>query len=342
MYYIIFQGIDMRMLILCNNYGKKYDGIGAYASKVYCNLTNIVISAETNPKDKISRVFGLGMSIAVFKAAYVLLKQDIKKVVIEYPFIEWNPLICFAFVFLKIVSILTRVELISTIHEYDRVNRLRKLVVIYLTLISSKIIVTEGNNFKKLKRYNNNIYKIEIPSNIEFKKSGVNKLRNSFVFFGMVNRAKAFNEMLDAWDEFNNEGLYSLVIVSASYLNDIQRHKNVTYAYNVEEEEVETIMLQSAFSILPIKPYIDEKNATFKTSCLAGCISIGVFCDEYKNLDFTVNMLNYDKLSFIKAFNKCTEFNSDALLDMQSKALHYGEDFKLDSVRSKILQIISQ
>lgn len=173
----------MKLILVCNNYGQRFDGIGAYAHKVYENFDIKVFSAITKPEYKIRRIFSLGMSIAILKASCGIMRGTSKRVVIEYPFVEWNPMICVAFLGLKLVTVIKKAELITSMHEFVRLNKLRKIIIILLACLSDMVLVTERENLKALKAWNKEIYKIDIPSNIEFNTMSISKNSNQFVFF---------------------------------------------------------------------------------------------------------------------------------------------------------------
>lgn len=330
----------MKLLLVCNNYGQKFDGIGAYALKVYENFNVDVYSDITRPENRIRRIISLGMSVAILKASFELMRGTSKRIIIEYPFVEWNPMICIAFLWLKIVTIMSKAELISSIHEFVRLNRLRRAVIILLTYLSDMVLVSERENIEALKVWNKNIYKFDIPSNIEFNSNHISKNRNQFVYFGMINKAKAFNEMMDAWDEFNKQKKFKLVILTASQLEDMQFHPNVEYIFNADDKVVETKLFESTFAIVPIKPHVDEKNATFKAGCLAGCISIGKFCNEYKQLKFIFDLESYDKDSFVACLKKCSSLREDDIRIMKEMAFDYSKNFTIKSARNKLKRIL--
>lgn len=330
----------MKIVLICNNYGQKFDGIGAYSHKIYSGFDVDVCTAITRPEKNFMRIFGLGMSISVLKASIKLMSGHYANVIIEYPFVEWNPLFCFVVLWLKLITIVTKVNMVVSLHEFVRVNYLRRVVIIYLALLADTVLVTEKENFRKLKEWNDNIHKIEIPSNIEFSNDVKVKDTKQFVFFGIVNKAKAFNEMLEAWDIFNENKEYKLVILTSSKLDGMENHKNVEYVYNASDEEVKNIMLESAFSIVPIKPYVDEKNATFKASCLAGCVSIGKFCDEYKRLHGVKNLDNYTTSSFLEIFNECKSVCVNEVEEFQKNIREYSRIFTIENTRCRIMGIL--
>lgn len=326
----------MSTILICNNYGQSYDGIGDYSKKIYGDIIEKVFTSNTKVDSKFDRLFDLGMTKAIIKAAcYAYCSAD-ESIIIEYPFVEWNPLICVSISILKFVCIATDKKLFVTIHEYNRVNFLRKITIIFFTLIANAVLVTEKSNFDSLRRLNSKIYKIEIPSNIEFSQKIKSKKRNQFIFFGMVNKAKAFQEMLEGWDLFNETSDYKLVIVTASKLKEVTSHKNIEYLYNVEDNIVAKKLLESTYAILPIIPNVDEKNATYKAACLAGCIPIGIFCEEYRKLDFVVSMEKYTKDEFCKKFKEAIATDKDDVRYIQN----YAEKFSLKKAKDKMKCIL--
>lgn len=333
----------MKVILVCNNFGAKYDGIGAYVEKLYNSLivngSDVKIyTAYCKPNEMLKRIFGFGMTRAIFRATKDILFEKFNKAIIEYPFVEWNPLFCLGVLILKIATVLTGTELIVIIHEYKRVNIIRKAVIIYLTLLGNKILVTEKENFDLLKKYNDKINKINIPSNIDIQYDKNIEKKKEFVYFGIVNKAKAFNEMMTAWDDFNCDSKYKLYCITSSKLKNMEKHKNVEYIFNASDVIINKIMCRSVFSIVPIKPFVDEKNATFKTSCLAGCVSIGNFCEEYKKLPFVVNVDNYKKESFIEAFEKSINIDNTTIKQLSLNAVEFGKEYSIENNVKKYVE----
>ena len=74
----------MKIILVCNNFGAKYDGIGAYAEKIYNSLivngSDVKIcTAYCKANEMLKRIFTLGMSSAIFRATKDILfeKPDI-------------------------------------------------------------------------------------------------------------------------------------------------------------------------------------------------------------------------------------------------------------------------
>lgn len=88
----------MRLAIVCNNYGQKYDGIGSFAKILNENypddIKSSVFSADClSETSALKKVFNFGM-IRAFRAVRRAVKnRQVDAVLIEYPFVEWNPFI---------------------------------------------------------------------------------------------------------------------------------------------------------------------------------------------------------------------------------------------------------
>lgn len=326
-----------KVALICNNFGKTYDGIGAYSEVEYNFLKEkfifkIYTANCLQSASKIHKVLCKGM-ISKFKEFYHDADEgQFDTVIIEYPFVEWNPLIVFWIKKLHRLSIKKGFTIISSIHEFDRVNILRKIVIKSLAKNSHKIFVTTEDMGKALSKYCSEYVIREIPSNIilaPIDETLDARDQNKYVFFGMVNHSKAFYEMLNGWDAFvNDHPEKTLYIISSSSIDEILNgHKNIIYLRNANEENISEVMQKCAFSLLPIKPLIDMKNATFKTSMVMGNICIGVFCKEYESCDFVFNMNSYEPLEFNKAFLKSTSLSYEELCEKSLKSREYGKKF---------------
>ncbi len=321
----------MHIAIIANNYGENYDGIGAF-SKVVTSLftdkvTFDVFTSKCNEKEsKVKRITTLGMTRLIIMCTKRI--SDYKAILLEYPFVEWNPLIIFAFSRLAKEAKLKNIKLYLSIHEYARVNKLRQMVIRSLVRKSDLVFVSNTQMKHDLQPINSRIVLRGIPTNIygEATKKSVDSLRK-YVFFGLINGTKAFEEMLEGWDRFNTDGTNILYVLSSSNLTGIERHKEVIYIKNADNSTIFKYMNGSMFSLLPIKPLIDEKNATFKTGAIAGCICIGKFCDSYKNEDFILNMQNYTSEDFYRVLCDSKKIEYKKACEMSEKSLLFGEAF---------------
>ena len=88
----------MKIAHIVNNFGKVYDGIGAYA-KIMCDnlpdgVEEIIYSAECHESNnKLKYIFNFGMTKEIFKCIKNIFIDNVDVFLIEYPFKEWNPAI---------------------------------------------------------------------------------------------------------------------------------------------------------------------------------------------------------------------------------------------------------
>ncbi len=325
----------IKIAIVVNNYGEAYDGVGAYSKVIASNFSdNIDINVFTAKCFGNASILKKFFSFEMSKEFY-LVSRSIKQydtVLIEYPFVEWNPLIIVLFRILCIKAHRLNKRIILSLHEYTRVNKLRKIVIRSMVKKADLILVSDETFRKALLKYSSNIMVRNIPTNIysrNFKEK--EKSTNNYVFFGLINGAKAFDSMIDGWKLFNRNGKFKLYIISATKIDESQIRdfelSNISYIYKAEEDKIMEIMQSCAFCILPIKPNIDNKNATFKTASLAGCICIGKFSEEFKDLSFTINMDSYKTEEFKLALCATRKLNEQELKDEFYKAREFGKNF---------------
>lgn len=335
----------MKLAIISNNYGKAHDGIGAYskaiASNFSENIESIIFTASCEATDITwKKIFNFGMTKNIFNVAKQITQNKIDIVLIEYPFVEWNPFIIMAFKYLSKCAKKQNIKIVVSIHEFQRVNILRKLVVKKIANIANELIVSNSEMGEAIIR-NNQKYTIRpIPSNID-KQHNVHELKRDYVFFGLVNKSKAFDGLLEAWKLFSDETNRQLHIISGTNLQDIElKYNNIKYYYKATDQDVSRIMSNAAFSIVPIIPMVDMKNTTFKTSCLMGCISVGLFCDEYKKHEFVYHMPNYQIETFLDVFTQLEKLDQSKIEELSIKAEIFYSTFSIQSVARLVENII--
>lgn len=340
----------MRLAIVCNNYGQKYDGIGSFAKVMNENYPDYVnglvfTSNCLSHSSAIKKVFDFGMVRALRNVRYAVKNREVDAIIIEYPFVEWNPFIVSAIKKLRKKAQKNSVKLFASIHEFERVNVLRKLVIKKIVKYSDALFVSDLRTKELLSIYNPKIYIRHIPSNIQ-QKGNIDfslKCRNNYAYFGLINSAKAFDEMLTAWDSFNSGKQFTLFIITATKLDGIeQAHNNVKYCYCYSDMEIVSIMEKCAFCLLPVKPEIDNKNGTFKTSCTCGCVGIGHFCSEYLGLSFIFDTKNYSVDSFISALKKSQEISNDEIVRLGQDASEFSKEFMPEQIASYVAEQISK
>ncbi len=336
-----------QIAVICNNYGQSNDGIGAYSKAVYSyNFELIQVDTFSAMCDTgggaFKKAFNMGMTRSILQLMRKLKAEiDYEAIIIEYPFAEWNPLIIFAFSMLHRIACKKQIKIIASIHEYRRVNLLRKKIIEYICSISDAICVTDQDMENALSSICSRTFIRDIPTNLYSENINIEcKNNDEFVYFGLVSKTKAFEELLEGWDTFNREGQYHLNVYSATKLEDMDRHVGVRYYYNATADQILTAMGKSGFCFVPIKPCVDYKNATFKTSCLTGCICIGKFDDDFKNLPFVIDMDSYEPADFVDALKRSRDYNSEKTNEMQKIAFEYGKKYIPGNASMKLESII--
>lgn len=283
-----------KIAFICANYGSTKDGIGHYTKRLVETIRkeNIHISIYSGKTYNSTRkkLF----SFSMFNAIWNVSPKDFDSIFIEYPFPEYNPLILIPIIKLKVLSSIHQTKTILSIHEYNRANKFRKSFVNLLLLLFKTCLVTDEQTRQSINSNKKEILIREIPSNIDIPKQSVlNKQMNSFVYFGLINKSKAFNEMLKAWYQFNQKNQYHLSIITSSDTSHIDTSNNITIVKDAEDKEVARILLESQYAILPILPNININNATFMAAIKGNCIPIGMFSENIQNRDTFINCKSY-------------------------------------------------
>lgn len=335
----------MKIVFICTNYGSIKCGIGMYTFnlveelKKANNMEIDIISVNTFNLKRIEKFFNIGLLKEINK--YVLRNQNIKNekinFIIEYPFMDWSIFNIIKILFLK--KIFKNSNIILSIHEYYRVSYFRKKIIEILISSSDSFIITDSRLKKKLSE--KLVLTRSIPSNI--KKIDFNprieKKENEYCYFGLVNKSKAFNEMINAWKEFNKEKKNNLNIYTASdvYIENSKNY-NIKIFKNLSNLELSKELQKNKYMILPIKPYIDKNNGSFKAGLDHENIIIGIFSEEIKIYEKNIININsslYSDKKLLKAlletknfnFYKCSKNkNTFALLATQYKKILQGEN----------------
>lgn len=319
-----------KLALIANNYNQTYDGIGAFATSISKNFSKQIIlsiySSKCNGNDSaIHRITTMGMTKAIFKASTELCDKD--AVILDYPFVEWNPCIILSYLKLKKLCRAFHVKLFLSLHEYSRVNSLRKVIIRILARNADCVFVSNNKLAQEIRPFANEIRYRNISSNISGYIADGSHDKYTFVYFGLVNKSKAFGEMLAGWDIFNASGNYTMNVLTSSNLSGLNEHKNVNYLFHLDDSEVLKIMGNAAYCVIPVSPEIDMKNTTFKTGALAGCICIGKFTEEYMKLPFVIGMNDYRPEDFVEAFKKASAIDSDKIKKMGYLASAFGNQY---------------
>lgn len=326
----------MRIAAISNNYGKTYDGVGNYAQIQNTNypewIKYKVYTADcTYDVSSFIRIFGMGMFKAICRAVNEFDAKKFDVVVLEYPFVEWNPLILIPLICLQKKCRRRKKKFVLSLHEYSRVNLLRKKIIEKLCRLSDLVLVANEDMAKSVSGFAKKTAIRPIPTNLyneSIMKSIITKSKNNFVYFGLVNRAKAFDAMLSAWDNYNWNGKKTLFIITSTFLENIENnHKGIKYLYNQDDETILSIMRSCVACFLPIIPEVDMKNTTFKTGSITGCICIGKFCPKYQTLPFVINMKSYKVSEFMNALDQIDSYSDDTLESLENEASRFGEKY---------------
>lgn len=328
----------MKILIIANNIVGNYDGIGKHARIVGHEMEVLgyqvdYCTGSTWNKSKIGQIFSCQMSIAYLKAVKLILSNRIDYVDIEYPFKEYNPLVIFFHLLLWMVTRIKGTKISFSMHEYDRVKFLRRRIIDVFLLLSDLVFISEKKYFKELKQY---AYKMRvriIPSHGITYFPNLKDFSNPihYCYFGLVNRAKAFDEMLEAWKKFNKEGKYFLEIVSISDLRniDFSKYPNVTFHYNLNDTDSGKVLSKCEFALIPVLPNIGFNNSSFVSSIQCGCIPLGKFNADLTGLNFLVNMKSYEPEYFSNILESTQKLSQVELKQMMDNALKFGQNFSV-------------
>lgn len=338
----------MRILSLCGNYNSLKDGIGRYGKLLNDKLKKqeevqeiFIATAYTDDMTNKQLKFSLEMSRAIIKAVKIIKKEEIDTLIIEYPFMEHNPIIIFLFVYLKIICNKKNISVVLSLHEYLRAKKLRQILIKILVILSNKIIVSDKITKNSLSKYNKQIFIRDIPCNIESPMKISKEVNREFIYFGLVNNSKAFFPMIEAWKEFNKEKIYKLNIITSSPIETTEWEKfGIKLLENLEEKEIAKCMEKANFCILPILPNISYNNSTFKTASMFGCISIGKFDNDFKKLKFIIELNSYEKDEFIHGFQEAISLNEKKLKDFFYKSREFGKIFSMKNAAIKTLEIV--
>ncbi len=339
----------IKIASLSNNYGKSYDGVGDFARAqnesfpdwIECDIYTADCTYETS---KIGRFLGLGMFKEILRLSKVFGAKGYDIVMMDYPFVEWNPFILLPLLGLKRKITKYNKRFVLSLHEYNRVNPLRKMIIRYICRMADMVLVGDEEIKKSISAFSREIAIRPIPTNLYNKavmEEDIAKRSECFVYFGLVNHAKAFYELLDAWSLYNEKNAKTLYILTASPLEGLEeKYPGVRYLYNKNADEILRIMKCCAFCMIPVIPEVDMKNATFKTGSLAGCVCVGRFGEEYMQLPFVVQMENYTVEEFQKTFESLDNISDSQIEDMYRAAVEFGEQYTPQATAGIVADIL--
>ena len=218
---------------VCTNYSSTKDGIGHYTSKIVKELKKdkllnvYVYSADTYNLSKLYLFFSLKMTIVLFKVMRLTLCSKEKNfILLEYPFVEYNPIFFLALTLLKILKH-KNTKIVISLHEYSRTKKLRKLFIELLLPFSDIVLFTKEIDVELF--VNKNIYfkKRIIPTNIEPQTKFVplyDEKNINICFFGIINfETKEIDNMIKAWNVYSNETTkIKFHVISSSFDSSIK------------------------------------------------------------------------------------------------------------------------
>ncbi len=322
----------MLLALIVNNYGEMYDGVGNYAQVMVDNfpenMSTVVFTTKCATKQsKIKRILNFGMTKKILEAEDYIRGNPVDAVLIEYPFTEFNPCILYALRRLKRV-LPQECPVVVSLHEYERLNPLARRIANSLCRIADQVLVTTQDALTSVKQRNLKVSIRNIPTNVfdaDVMRETIERNKDHYVFFGTVNKMKAVPELLNAWKRFNVDGSKTLYILTATDMGDVeQRFPGVRYIKGADEEEILRIMRSCTFNVVPIRPCVDEKNTTFFTGCLAGCVSLGCMCKSFADLPFVRHLDNYNEDTLFAALSDTLKCTPEGIAELSTAAVAFG------------------
>lgn len=339
----------LRVLIIGNNTSGDKDGIGKHARIVARTMEKNadteyagLMGDETSGRSKWGLMVSPVMTRVFYRIPSAIKEHHIDCVIIEYPFMEYNAWIVIALRILKRRCKKLGCRLGVSIHEFDRVKWLRKLVIMDFARQADLVFVTEEKMRVKLEKYNRNIYIRTLPNHLPITHRKERKNKKQFVYFGLISRAKAFDEMIAAWNVFNRDGKHELLILTSSDLKGEESWKNVCILRGLEDEEIAQKMNGASYCIVPVLPCVGLNNSTFITALQCRCIPLGKFDDNLDVKNFVVNLPDYSVSAFCDAFIKTTEYSESELDRMQEQAFAFGSQHTAERTVEQMVEAIRE
>lgn len=337
----------MKLLIIANNvYSGNLDGIGKHARLLSEEFKRKgidvdVISGETVQYGSLRNIVSMKMSCVFLQAVKRVLNEKYNFIIVEYPFKEHNPVILVFYLLLYFIAQKRKTKVVFSMHEYDRVHIFRKWVINVFLNNCNLVFVSEEKYFKTLAKYSRKMFLRIIPTHISCPQRCKPFHPDKFCYFGLINGAKAFKEMLVAWDKFNIACDKELHIISSSDLKawDWTQHRNIKLHYNICEEDVSSVLLECAYSIVPILPEVGIINASFLSAVQCGCLPIGKFAQSIQNKSFLIHIEDYYD-SFVPALNYTTTIGEDLFYELSKEAVEYGKNFSLSTTVSQMVDVL--
>ena len=339
----------MKIISICTNYGSSKDGIGHYSYNLMNELEKIFsiniesISGETIGFNKLEKI----KSRVMIKAINEYIAKEYNNIdedtvfIIEYPFLEWNPFIIQSIARLRRVCKKKNAKIILSIHEYIRISPLRRYFTELLIHLSDAIMVTDQYTFNQVRKFKKLTLIRPIPSNI-LKRYDSKKEENTFCFFGLINKSKSFNEMIEAWIKFNKDNKYLLNIYTSSEIKNYN-YSNINVYKNLDDESLSKELSKCKYAILPINPSVALNNGTLKAVAQHKCIPIGIFSEEFLDrLGIGINDNKYTEENIEKALDEAVRLE-EAEYNKKIKELQkFGDNFSFNNTAELIKVFIEK
>lgn len=334
----------MKITFICTNYNSIKCGIGMFTYNLktelekYPDIEIDLVNRDTFHLKGLKKVTSLEMTNEILNYIKNNKNKKNEKIdfIVEYPFMDWNPITLLALIYLK--KNFKNSKMILSIHEYYRVNILRRKAVDFLISIADGYIITDSNLYQKID--GQKILR-SIPSNI-LKESSIKKIERdskNYCYFGLINKSKAFNEMIEAWKIFNKDKIYNLNIYTASEIDIENSEKyNIKVIKDLNNKELSIELQKNSFMILPILPNIDSNNGTLKSAATHGCIPIGIFSNNMNSLGVNIKAQKYTIENIKEALENSLNLNKK---DKNLKLKEYSESFSFKRNAKAIYELLT-
>lgn len=337
----------MKIIEIASNAKGNTDGIGKHGRIMANELRKrpevesvTLLDGDTAGYSKFRMITSFEMSRVLDRARKQLEQDKTDVIIVEYPFAEYNPLLAVSYYRLHRSCVRNGCRLVLSLHEYDRVKSLRRYMIRFLLKCSDIVFVSEERYLHKLCKYNTNIKLRNIPHHLPCFQKEKTIDKNRFIYFGLVNRSKAFAEMLASWKHFNKNGTYYLDIITASEIDvDLQQYQNVSIYRNLSDKEAARKLERAAFGIVPVKPYIGLNNSSFVSCAQYGCTVIGMFERRLENCGFAIVLESYEEECFCKGLERAAGLREADIKNNSNKAIAFSRQF---STEGMVEQIMSQ
>lgn len=276
---------------------------------------------------------------------FLKLKGDLKKInlqghiVIEYPFVEYNPLFLIMLFFLKNRN-KERFKIVVSLHEYSRTKFFRKLFIRGLIPLSDIVLFTKEEDITPFKSDKILFKKRIIPANIvpsSYKKTEPYTIIN-MCYFGIVNlETKAIENMIKGWNLYcsteSNKRIF-FHFISSDWDDRLEKSENVTYHIGLDDTKTSLLLNEMHYMILPLLPKISINNGSLAVGCAHKCVPVGNF-DSFFEKNFGIRMGGYSQIDFLQTYRRIKAIEYNDYKEKVAIAYDYGKT-RLPSETAKI------